>query len=63
MDDTESVEWDGQEGHVAAASYSDPDRLALEIKHVLRRQPLCLGHADQLREPGTVLARDIFALP
>lgn len=63
MDDAESVEWDGQEGHVAAATYNDPDRLALEIKHVLRRQPVCLGHADQLREPGTVLARDILALP
>ena len=25
--------------------------------------PLCLGHADQLREPGSMLARDLFGLP
>ena len=34
MDGNESVEWDGQEGYVAAAAYSDPDFLAREVKHV-----------------------------
>ena len=63
MDGSESVEWDGQEGYVAAAAYSDPDFLAREVKHVLRRLPLCLGHADQLREPGSMLARDILGMP
>ena len=63
MDESESVEWNGQEGHVAAATYSDPACLAREIKHVLRRLPLCLGHADQLREPGSMLARDILGMP
>ena len=63
MDESESVEWNGQEGHVAAATYSDPACLAREVKHVLRRLPLCLGHADQLREPGSMLARDILGMP
>jgi phenylpropionate dioxygenase-like ring-hydroxylating dioxygenase large terminal subunit len=63
MDQRESSEWDGREGHVDVADYSDPAHLVSEISHVLRRLPLCLGHADQLREPGSMIARDIFGMP
>ncbi len=63
MDQTESSEWDGQEGRVETKCYSDPAHLHAEISHVLRKLPLCLGHADQLREPGSMIARDIFDLP
>ena len=63
MDDRESSEWDAQESHVDVQAYSDPAHLTREISHVLRRLPVCLGHADQLPEPGNMLARDIFGLP
>ena len=63
MDQLESSEWDGQEGHVDVADYSDPRHLEREISHVLRKLPLCLGHAGQLPDTGSMLARDIFGLP
>ncbi len=63
MPQHESSEWSATEGGVDPAVYSDPGILAREIEHVFRRMPLCLGHADQLRAPGSVLARDIVGLP
>lgn len=63
MEQLESSEWDGQEGYVDVAAYSDPTHLNREIDHVLSKLPVCLGHADQLPEVGSMLARDIFGLP
>ncbi len=63
MEQVESSEWDGQEGYVDVAAYSDPAHLSREIAHVLRKLPVCLGHADQLPDAGSMLARDIFGLP
>lgn len=45
------------------AIYSDPDRFERERAKLFRRLPLCLGHADQLAEPGSVLAREICGVP
>ncbi len=63
MDGRESVEWDPTETTVDANVYGDPGIHKLEIDRIFRRLPLCLGHADQLREPGSMIARDILGLP
>ena len=46
-----------------AAVYHDPAWFQSERAQLFRRLPLCLGHADQLREPGATLARDIAGIP
>lgn len=63
LEQPESVEWDAAESTLNPAIYSDPVILQKEIDHIFRRVPLCLGHADQLREPGSMLARDLLGLP
>lgn len=63
MDEVESSEWDGQEAHVDVSAYSEPAHLTREMTHVLRKLPLCLGHADQLPESGNMIARDMFGMP
>ena len=45
------------------AVYRDPGRFARERDRLFRRLPLCLGHADQLAQPGSVLAYDICGVP
>ena len=45
------------------AIYCDPDRFERERERLFRRLPLCLGHADQLAEPGSVLAREFCGVP
>ncbi len=62
-DERESVEWDLTESHLDPAIYHDPAILKQEIDQIFRRVPLCLGHADQLREPGSMIARDLLGLP
>lgn len=51
------------EATLDAAVYHDPDRFQAERTRLFRRLPLCLGHADQLRDPGDMLARDIAGVP
>lgn len=63
MDLRESVEWDTQESTLNPAIYSDPTIHQREVDRIFRRTPLCLGHADQLREPGSMIARDLVGLP
>ncbi len=63
LDQRESSEWDTRESTLDPAIYSDPAIYDLEIDRIFRRVPLCLGHADQLREPGSMIARDLFGLP
>ena len=63
LDQCESSEWDTSESTLDPAIYSDPAIYRMEIDRIFRRVPLCLGHADQLREPGSMLARDLFGLP
>jgi glycine betaine catabolism A len=45
------------------AIYRDPARFERERDLLFRRLPLCLGHEDQLAEPGSVLAREICGVP
>lgn len=59
----ESAEWDPTETELDGAVYSDPGIYRREIERIFRRVPICLGHADQLREPGSLIARDLFGLP
>ncbi len=59
----ESVEWDASESTLDPAIYFDPAIHRQEVERIFRRLPLCLGHADQLREPGSMLARDLLGLP
>jgi phenylpropionate dioxygenase-like ring-hydroxylating dioxygenase large terminal subunit len=63
MDDAESPEWDDRESRLDPRVYSDSVVLAKEKAGIFRKMPLCLGHADQLREPGSLLARDLLGLP
>ena len=63
IDQRESVEWDRDESTLDPAVYCDPAIYSKEIDRIFRRMPLCLGHADQLREQGSVIARDLFGLP
>lgn len=63
IDQPESVEWDARESLLDTARYHDPAFLGREMACLFRRLPLCLGHADQLREPGSMLARDLCGLP
>lgn len=59
----DSPEWDRAESDLDPAIYRDPARYEAEKTRLFRRLPLCLGHADQLREAGSVLARDIVGVP
>jgi phenylpropionate dioxygenase-like ring-hydroxylating dioxygenase large terminal subunit len=63
LDDRESAEWDAREARLDPAIYHEPAIHAQEVARIFRRVPLCLGHADQLSEPGSMLARDLFGLP
>ena len=63
MDTHQSVEWDATESTIDSAGYHDQSILDKELEHIFRRFPLCLGHADQLREPGSMIARDLLGLP
>lgn len=63
LDEPESIEWDARESTLDSSIYHDPAVLNKEIDRIFRRVPLCLGHADQLREPGSMIARDLLGLP
>jgi len=59
----EDPEWDRTESRLSASVYHDPARYDAEMARLFRRLPMCLGPADQLRESGDVLARDVTGLP
>lgn len=63
MDEAESPEWDARESRLNPRVYADPGILEKEKGAIFRKLPLCLGHADQLREPGSMIARDLLGLP
>lgn len=54
---------DATESTLCSTVYHDPVRYQAEQERLFRRLPLCLGHADQLREPGSVLAHEIAGVP
>lgn len=63
MEEPESSEWDANDSRLDPRAYYDPEILAREKARIFRKLPLCLGHADQLRMPGSVIARDLLGLP
>jgi len=54
---------DQTEAHLQAAVYHDAGRHQAEVAQLFRRLPVCLGHVDQLPEPGSMLARNIVGMP
>jgi Rieske 2Fe-2S family protein len=63
MDGRTSPDWQADEAGLAPALYIDPTRFARERERLFRRLPLCLGPVDQLREPGSAMAREICGVP
>ncbi len=63
VDSAEGSDWDTTDSLLDARVYSDPEIHRQEVDRIFRRLPLCLGHADQLPEPGSMLARDLLGLP
>lgn len=63
FEQSESVEWQTTETEIPAAAYTDPAVFDREVERLFRRMPLCLGHEDQLREPGSLLARELMGIP
>jgi len=59
----DSIEWDQGTTALDAAVYTDPAIYRKEMDRIFRKVPICLGHEDQLREPGSVIARNLFGLP
>lgn len=45
------------------AIYASTERFEAERSRIFRREPICLGHAAQFAEPGSVLAREILGVP
>jgi Rieske 2Fe-2S family protein len=63
MESKESVEWDADTGTLDPKIYFDQEIYEKEIARIFKRVPLCLGHEDQLREPGSMIARDLYGVP
>lgn len=63
MDGRTSPDWQADVAGLDPALYIDPARFGHERERLFRRLPLCLGPADQLREPGAAMAREICGVP
>ena len=63
LDGRSNPDWQADQSTLDPAVYRDPGRHARERDRLFRRQPLCLGHADQLARPGSVLAHDLCGVP
>lgn len=63
LDGRSSPDWQADEASLDPAIYLDDERFAREQARLFRRFPLCLGPADQLSEPGSVMAREICGVP
>ncbi|MDP2330136.1 MAG: SRPBCC family protein [Reyranella sp.] len=63
MDERASPDWQADEAGLDPTLYIDPTRFEHERERLFRRLPLCLGPVDQLREPGSVMAREICGVP
>jgi phenylpropionate dioxygenase-like ring-hydroxylating dioxygenase large terminal subunit len=63
MGKRDGAEWDPTESDLDPAIYHDRTIFEAEQAKLFRRLPLCLGHADQLRDAGSVLAREIAGVP
>lgn len=63
LDHHTSVDWQADQARLDPAIYRDPQRHQAERDRLFRRLPLCLGHADQLAEPGSVIAFELCGVP
>ena len=63
LDQPTSPDWEVQTSTLDPKVYYDVGRFEAEHKHLFRGLPLCLGHVDQLAEPGAVLAVDLCGAP
>jgi phenylpropionate dioxygenase-like ring-hydroxylating dioxygenase large terminal subunit len=63
LDDRSSPDWHTPPTTLDPAIYRDPERFAAERDRLFRRLPLCVGHVDQLAEPGSVLAFELCGVP
>jgi len=63
LDQPTSPNWEVQTNTLDPKVYYDAGRFEAEHKHLFRGLPLCLGHVDQLAEPGAVLAVDLCGAP
>jgi Rieske 2Fe-2S family protein len=63
LDGRTSPDWQAPHTTLDPSIYRDPERFAAERDRLFRRLPLCVGHIDQLAEPGSVLAFDLCGVP
>ena len=63
LDQPASPDWEAQTNTLNPKVYYDEGRFEAEHEQLFRRLPLCLGHVDQLAEPGAVPAVDLCGTP
>jgi phenylpropionate dioxygenase-like ring-hydroxylating dioxygenase large terminal subunit len=63
LDHRASPDWQAEPVALDPRIYFDPERFATERERLFRRLPLCVGHADQLAEPGSLLAFELCGVP
>ena len=63
LDQPTSPDWQVPRTTLDPKVYYDVGRFQAERDQLLRQLPLCLGHIDQLAEPGAVLALDLCGAP
>ena len=63
LDGHSSPDWQLPNTTLDPSIYRDPERFAAERDRLFRRLPLCVGHVDQLAQPGSVLAFDLCGVP
>jgi phenylpropionate dioxygenase-like ring-hydroxylating dioxygenase large terminal subunit len=63
LDQPNCPDWEVQTNTLDPKIYYDLGRFEAEHEHLFRRLPLCVGHVDQLAEPGAVLAVDLCGMP
>jgi len=63
LDQPTSPDWEAQTNTLNPRVYCDLGRFEAEHEQLFRRLPLCLGHVDQLAEPGAVPAVDLCGTP
>jgi phenylpropionate dioxygenase-like ring-hydroxylating dioxygenase large terminal subunit len=63
LEQSASPDWQAPKTTVDPKVYYDSGRFQAEREQLFMKLPLCLGHADQLAEPGAVLALDLCGTP
>jgi glycine betaine catabolism A len=63
LDQPASTDWQAPRTTVDPKVYYDAGRFQAEREQLFLRLPLCLGHVDQLAEPGAVLGLDLCGTP